>query len=49
MGSSLALGSADERRLAVIDMGSNTFRLVVFRYRENLNGFPFPKVESDGH
>ena len=25
--------SADERRLAVIDMGSNTFRLVVFRYR----------------
>ena len=25
--------SAAERRLAVIDMGSNTFRLVVFRYR----------------
>ena len=29
----LAPVSADERRLAVIDMGSNTFRLVVFRYR----------------
>ena len=26
-------GGAAERRLAVVDMGSNTFRLVVFRYR----------------
>ena len=33
MRSRLAPVSADERRLAVIDMGSNTFRLVVFRYR----------------
>ncbi|MGD9697006.1 MAG: HD domain-containing protein [Thermoleophilia bacterium] len=29
----LAPPPVDERRLAVIDMGSNTFRLVVFRYR----------------
>ena len=33
MGTRLAPVSAPERRLAVIDMGSNTFRLVVFRYR----------------
>lgn len=34
MSSSVALPrDAPERRLAVIDMGSNTFRLVVFRYR----------------
>jgi exopolyphosphatase/guanosine-5'-triphosphate,3'-diphosphate pyrophosphatase len=33
MGTRLAPTPAPERRLAVIDMGSNTFRLVVFRYR----------------
>jgi exopolyphosphatase / guanosine-5'-triphosphate,3'-diphosphate pyrophosphatase len=33
MGTRLSPVSAPERRLAVIDMGSNTFRLVVFRYR----------------
>ncbi len=33
MDTRLAPVSAPERRLAVIDMGSNTFRLVVFRYR----------------
>lgn len=34
MTSSVALPrDAPERRLAVVDMGSNTFRLVVFRYR----------------
>jgi exopolyphosphatase / guanosine-5'-triphosphate,3'-diphosphate pyrophosphatase len=33
MGTRLAPAPAPERRLAVIDMGSNTFRLVVFRYR----------------
>jgi exopolyphosphatase/guanosine-5'-triphosphate,3'-diphosphate pyrophosphatase len=33
MGSRLAPAPAPERRLVVIDMGSNTFRLVVFRYR----------------
>jgi exopolyphosphatase/guanosine-5'-triphosphate,3'-diphosphate pyrophosphatase len=34
MPSSLAPPATPERRLAVIDMGSNTFRLVVYRYRE---------------
>ena len=34
MASSLAPPATPERRLAVIDMGSNTFRLVVYRYRE---------------
>jgi exopolyphosphatase/guanosine-5'-triphosphate,3'-diphosphate pyrophosphatase len=34
MTSSLAPPGTPERRLAVIDMGSNTFRLVVYRYRE---------------
>jgi exopolyphosphatase/guanosine-5'-triphosphate,3'-diphosphate pyrophosphatase len=34
MTSSLAPPATPERRLAVIDMGSNTFRLVVYRYRE---------------
>ena len=33
MASSLAPPGTPERRLAVIDMGSNTFRLVVYRYR----------------
>lgn len=33
MATRLAPDPAGERRLAVIDMGSNTFRLVVFRYR----------------
>ncbi len=33
MATRLAPTPAPERRLAVIDMGSNTFRLVVFRYR----------------
>jgi exopolyphosphatase/guanosine-5'-triphosphate,3'-diphosphate pyrophosphatase len=33
MGTRLAPPPEPERRLAVIDMGSNTFRLVVFRYR----------------
>jgi exopolyphosphatase/guanosine-5'-triphosphate,3'-diphosphate pyrophosphatase len=35
--------SPESRRLAVIDMGSNTFRLVVFRYRP---GGPFQLVDE---
>lgn len=39
-------GPSAERRLAVIDMGSNTFRLVVFRYRP---GGSFQLVDEIRH